>query len=134
MRGMITLSLPYPPSTNGIWRRVGNKTLLSGAARAYRAAVAKTILQAKAQGQLASGLLPLNGRLALALTLIAPNKTRRDLDNHIKAAQDALTHAGVWRDDAQIDDLHIVRGAIDKENPRLDLVITVLTPLTSQPL
>lgn len=131
---MIMLSLPYPPSTNGIWRRVDNKTILSGAARAYRTAVAKTILQAKAQGHFATGLLPLNGRLSLSLTLISPNNTRRDLDNFIKAAQDALTHAGIWRDDAQIDDLHIVRGPIDKQNPRLDLVITVLPPQISQPL
>ena len=34
---------------------------------------------------------------------------RKDLDNLWKCLLDALTQAGVWGDDSQIDDLHIVR-------------------------
>ncbi|MEY4713325.1 MAG: hypothetical protein RIS88_2775 [Pseudomonadota bacterium] len=38
-----------------------------------------------------------------------PDRRRRDLDNTLKATQDAMTHAGIWDDDSQIDDLRIVR-------------------------
>jgi crossover junction endodeoxyribonuclease RusA len=31
------------------------------------------------------------------------------LDNVLKAANDALTHAGVWLDDEQIDELTVIR-------------------------
>lgn len=39
-----------------------------------------------------------------------PDRRRRDLDNMPKALFDGLTHAGVWTDDSQIDDLRIVRS------------------------
>jgi len=39
------------------------------------------------------------------------DRRRRDLDNPQKAVGDSLKHARVIRDDSQIDDWHIVRGA-----------------------
>lgn len=70
--------------------------------------------------------LPLTGRLKVTFVLVPPTAHRRDLDNHLKAAQDALTHAGFWRDDGQVDDLRIVRGAPDQALPRLEVTVTVL--------
>lgn len=104
---MIILTLPYPPSLNTIWRRVGSKTLLSAAGRAYRLAVAQVVAQHKG----AFGP-PLPGRLRVTIHVHAPDKRRRDLDNLPKAINDALTHAGLWVDDSQIDRLLIERGNI----------------------
>ncbi len=127
---MITLELPYPPSVNHLWRRVGNKTLLSVAARRYRKAVLDGVMSARQPGQaLAVGTtgwyLPLVGRLAVSLTMTPPDHQRRDVDNCLKAVLDALTHAGVWRDDAQIDRLLIERAAPCPEAPKLTAVIAV---------
>lgn len=128
---MITLELPYPPSVNHLWRRVGNKTLLSVAARRYRKAVLDGVMSARQPGQaLAVGTtgwyLPLVGRLAVSLTLTPPDRRRRDVDNCLKAVLDALTQAGVWRDDAQIDRLSIERATPCVAAPKLVAVITVL--------
>lgn len=98
---MVVLVLPYPPTANTIWRRVGGMTLLSAKARAYRASVASALT-----GQ---GAAPMTGRLSVRIEVHAPDRRARDLDNIPKAALDALTHAGMWRDDSQIDDLRITR-------------------------
>jgi crossover junction endodeoxyribonuclease RusA len=37
-------------------------------------------------------------------------KRKRDLDNVAKTLKDALTRAGTWQDDSQVDDLRVVRG------------------------
>jgi crossover junction endodeoxyribonuclease RusA len=41
-----------------------------------------------------------------------PDKRKRDLDNILKSLLDALTYAGIWEDDSQIDDLRIYRATI----------------------
>ena len=54
----------------------------------------------------------LAGRLRVTITLNPPDKRRRDIDNFAKAIFDALTHAQVWLDDSQVDDLRIIRGPV----------------------
>ena len=51
-------------------------------------------------------------RVGVHVTMHAPDKRRRDVDNIFKALGDSLTHAGVWDDDSQIDDLRITRGEV----------------------
>ena len=63
------------------------------------------------------------GRLRVEVVAHAPDHRRRDLDNLHKATLDALEHAAVYADDGQIDDLRIRRGDVDKDNPRLEVVI-----------
>jgi crossover junction endodeoxyribonuclease RusA len=127
----IALTLPFPPSSNYLWRHVNGRTLIALPVRNYRKAVNALVLQARSVGgPLSVGVtglyLPLAGRLTLTITLFAANSTRRDLDNHIKVVQDALTCAGVWRDDSQIDVLYVIRGAMDRKNPRLEIVIGMI--------
>lgn len=55
-----------------------------------------------------------DSRVSVHITTHAPDRRRRDLDNINKALLDCLTHAGVYTDDSQIDDLHLVRGHIEK--------------------
>ena len=108
---MIELTLPWPPSTNSIWRAFVQKgrvrTILSKAGREYR----KTATEA-AQAQYAGE--PMQGRLSVSITLHAPTRRAYDVDNRVKAAADALTHAGIWGDDEQIDRLELIRGEIRK--------------------
>lgn len=93
---IITLQLPFPPSTNSNWRHVGNKTLLSEKAKKYRKAVTDAVTLRGRAG------LPLTGPLAIDALLLPPNKARRDLDNFDgKCLWDALRHAGVIEDDSQ---------------------------------
>ena len=102
----IVLDLPYPPSVNHYWRRVGNRTLISKNGRAYRREVDArvTIFGFKDD--------PLIGRINASFTAHPPDRRRRDLDNLLKAMLDALEHAGVYHDDSQIDSLTIDRGEI----------------------
>ena len=98
--------LPYPPSVNSYWRAVpGKGVLISKEGRAYRAIVIKAIGS--------SGLL-LSGRLSVKIDAYMPDRRKRDIDNINKAVLDSLTHAGVWGDDEQIDDLQVIRRSVEK--------------------
>jgi len=52
------------------------------------------------------------GRLSVRIEAYPPDKRKRDLDNLPKAPLDALTISGLWKDDSQIDELHIVRCSV----------------------
>ena len=102
---MLNLVLPWPPTVNTYYRNVNGKTLISEKGRQYRAAVADQVLIQRGAKQFA-------GRLAVAIVAHVPDQRRRDLDNLLKSTLDAMTHAGVWLDDEQIDDVRITRGPI----------------------
>lgn len=101
----LAITLPWAPSVNHYWRHVGSKVLISRDGRIYRNTVAHAcMLQRVANG--------LTGRLSVRITACPPDRRRRDLDNMLKSCLDAVTHAGVWLDDSQIDSLTIVRGEV----------------------
>ena len=101
---MTAITLPFPPSNNTYYRRVGAKTLISAKGRAYCKDVT-ALCQA-------AGLRKLEGRLEVVIAACPPDRRRRDLDNMLKGLLDALTHGGEWEDDSQIDQLAIIRGPI----------------------
>lgn len=91
-----------------MWRtpRTGplaGRTLLSEEGRRYRRAVADAVLLARAGRQLRQ-------RLTVVIEARMPDRRKRDLDNLPKAVLDGLTHAGVWVDDSQVDDLRVWRS------------------------
>lgn len=100
----VDVVLPWPPSVNAMWRNVKGRTLLSLRGRSFR----KSALDACLVGGVMHRQLA--GRLSLRMVVCAPDRRERDLDNIVKGVQDALTHAGVWRDDSQIDRLLVERG------------------------
>jgi crossover junction endodeoxyribonuclease RusA len=122
----LILNLPWPPSNNSYWRHpnkgpLAGRTLISEKGRAYRVAVDEAC-----RGIWSWDAKQLYGapmRLSVALYAYPPDKRRRDLDNLPKAVLDALTHAGVWADDEQIDALSIQRCDREKDG-RIKVVIT----------
>ena len=102
---IISLTLPWPPTVNTYYRNVGGMMKISEKGRAYRKAVAdQVMIQRGAKG--------LTDRLNVTIVAHVPDKRKRDLDNLFKAILDSLTHAGVWADDSQIDELSISRAPI----------------------
>ena len=91
------LTLPYPPSVNHYWRRVGLHTLISREGRTFRRNVCALL------GGGGMRKPPSGGRIALAMDAFPPDRRRRDLDNLHKPVLDALEHAGIYADDSQID-------------------------------
>jgi crossover junction endodeoxyribonuclease RusA len=111
----LELTLPWPPSANTYWRRVGRKVLISADGRAYRQVIAALIWRA--------GRPRIEGRLGLYVITHQDDLRERDLDNLPKAVQDSLQHAGVFERDSQIDDTHWVRGAVAQGDAYLALTL-----------
>lgn len=103
---MIDLRLPWPPSMNHYWRHVGPKVLISKAGRQYRQRVAEDVIMQTLACGLARGV---PGRVKVEILATPPDRRARDLDNALKATLDALQAAGVFDNDALIDDLRIRR-------------------------
>jgi crossover junction endodeoxyribonuclease RusA len=116
------LSLPFPPSVNSYWRhptkgKLAGRHLISEAGRAYRVAVLASVLEQRARRT--------SGRLAVRIFAYPPDRRRRDLDNLLKASLDALTHAGMWEDDSNIDAIDIQRRDV-VPGGRLDVEILAI--------
>lgn len=104
----LVIELPYPPSLNHYWRRVGVRTLISRQGRAYR-----QLVLALVRRRLPGPRPILHGRVSVRLLVHPPDdRSRRDLDNLQKALFDALQMAAVFEDDGQIDHIEVDRGAV----------------------
>lgn len=98
---ILEIELPYPPSINHYWRRVGPRTLISREGRRFRQQVIALLA--------ARGVAPLAGPLAVEVEIFPPDRRRRDIDNIQKALLDALQNGGAYEDDSQIMRLTIVK-------------------------
>jgi len=122
----VILTLPWPPSINHYWRRVGPRTLLSREGRTFRKNVCALL------GGGGPRKPPSGGRIALAMDAFPPDRRRRDLDNIQKPVLDVLEHAGVYEDDSQVD-LLLTRRRGPVKGGRLDVRVEEL-PLRRCPL
>jgi len=95
--------LPYPPSLNHLYPTVRGRRMLSVTGRKFKEAVVVAVLS---QGRPAK---PLTGRLWYVFRVYPPDRRVRDLSNVVKILEDSLTAAGVWEDDGQVDDQHVLR-------------------------
>jgi crossover junction endodeoxyribonuclease RusA len=111
---MIVLELPYPPSVNHYWRHVGPRVLVSRDGRAYQRAVMLACGRQQGYGM---------SRLAVTVDAYPPDRRRRDLDNLGKALFDALGKAGLYHDDSQIRDLHLLMHEHDPA--RSGVIVTI---------
>ena len=97
---MIELLLPYPPSTNRMWRNFRGRMVLSAEGRAYKSTVEQIARQ--------HGVTMINGPIRVVYTLHprltkrgSASKTRIDLGNSEKVASDSLNGLA-WQDDKQL--------------------------------
>lgn len=104
---MLNLTLPYPPSVNTYWGFKGSQRFLTARAREFKAKVEAAFILSEHQSFD-------DARINLVVFLHAPDKRVRDIDNIAKPLLDALTQAGVFDDDGQIDRLLIVRREVKK--------------------
>lgn len=109
-------TLPYPPSVNRIWRRVGNKTLLSADGRQYHERVESMVALL-----LTRNAVP-PAPHAVRLSFVLPDRRKRDLDNVLKAILDPVYRA------FRLDDSVITRIEATKryEGPGTSGSVTVL--------
>lgn len=103
---MIEIILPWSPTVNSYYVKSKTHVYISPKGKNFREDVAEAIAQQVPDVCLGED------RLFVEVVLFPPDKRRRDLDNHMKALLDALTHAGIWEDDSQIDQLQIYRGEV----------------------
>lgn len=106
MKRNAVIELPWPPSGNhqhGRSRR--GKTHLTDRAKSYRTDVGWLAKQVDTFG---------TRKIGIDIEAYPPDRRARDLDNLCKSAGDALMHAGVFKDDSQIDDLRIRRMQVHK--------------------
>ena len=101
---MIELVLPFPPSVNHYYRRVGPRTLISREGRSFRKRVCGLMAMRSVE--------PMAGPLSVAIDVHPPDRRRRDSDNVQKSLLDALQHGGAYHDDSQI-----VRLVAEKREP-----------------
>jgi len=106
------VTLPWPPSVNNYWRHKVTGRLatvyVSAEGKAYREAVNDLVMEAA----MVQRYLKAVGPVRVVIEAFPPDRRKRDLDNILKSLLDSLTHAGVWEDDSQIEDLRIYRSTI----------------------
>ena len=113
--GLVSQSivLPLPPSTNDNWDNFNGRTVLSEAARNFRAGV-------KLRANIA-GVRPFDGDVAVYVHVYRSNALQ-DLDNYdSKALLDAL-HGVMFHNDRQVVERHSWRHD-DKANPRVEVEV-----------
>lgn len=86
-----TFRLPWPPTTNKIWRAYKGRNILSAPARAWRKQAEQELMVQKPKA--------VKGPVELFIRLSSPTNRRFDLDNRCKAPIDLLVHMGVIEDD-----------------------------------
>jgi crossover junction endodeoxyribonuclease RusA len=117
----LMLRLPYPPSDNGyytVWTNPKTgiaRKILSKAGRAYLKAVSKACTE--------QGATHVAGCITLEYWLHRDDRRGFDISNTVKAVQDSLTQAGVYRDDMDIDTVIIHRGVV-QEKANIEVLLT----------
>lgn len=101
---MISFKLPYPPTINHYYGQHGTRRYIKQDGICFRSDVKKIVGLVK----------PIEGNIYLKVFVMMPDKRKRDLDNILKATQDALTHSGIWVDDSQITHLEVIKKEMIK--------------------
>ena len=99
----MVIELPWPPSINHYWRHAKNGHYISQEGINFRKTVQYLCLPHR-------GVFDENSRFAVVIEAFPPDRRKRDLDNVLKSLLDSLQHAGIYKDDNQIDFLSINRN------------------------
>ena len=88
------VTIPFPPSTNSLWRAVKGRNIKSKAYRAWEQMAGKVLMTQR--------LERLAGPVDVTIKLCKPDKRRHDIDNRIKAPLDLLVAHGLIDDDRNV--------------------------------
>lgn len=116
----VMLSLPFPPTLN---HNVRSGYGMRFRTRQYRAFIENVYWIWRTEGPRRWNK---QRRYAVVIVAYMPDKRKRDLDNIIKPTLDALTHAGAWDDDSQVDSITILRAGVRTEKPGIEIVIAYI--------
>jgi crossover junction endodeoxyribonuclease RusA len=114
MEENIILWLPWPPTVNSYYKAVRSAIYLSSKGRKYKETVEELVNEQAAD-------IKLDMKLFVEVWLFPPDRRERDVDNYMKALLDAITHSGLWENDALIDQLHIYRGEVGSGKVRIEI-------------
>ena len=109
-----SFTLPFPPSVNTVYTICRNRKILSKKGRDYKKKVADMI------GTYTSSY---EGPIGCTYTFYRGDARKYDISNFIKTVEDCLTESKLWKDDSQVTEIHIYKGEIDRENPRVDIEV-----------
>jgi crossover junction endodeoxyribonuclease RusA len=103
--------LPYPPTINHYYglTRTGQR-FIGKKGTEFR----KQVVELLREIPESSNTLGKDVRIQVWIEVFCPDRRKRDLDNIKKPLLDSLTHAGVWEDDCQVDDIRSVRCEVTK--------------------
>jgi crossover junction endodeoxyribonuclease RusA len=107
----LTLTLPWPPSVNHYYRKVGRRMLISRRGRLYRQAVCAIVKEL--------GITAFDCELKLTIDAYPPDRRRRDGDNLLKAIFDSLQHGGIYKDDSQIKDFAFYTREVNRPDGKI---------------
>jgi crossover junction endodeoxyribonuclease RusA len=119
-RPYLVIDLPTtPPSVNHYWQTSGKMRFISESGKAFQSELIPVARMAAAQ----LGWRPTKAmRLGLRIHVQFPDRRKRDLDNILKSAIDALAVALDF-DDSQIDSLHVGRLPVAPKTGRTRLYL-----------
>jgi crossover junction endodeoxyribonuclease RusA len=131
MSTRIRFLLPLPPSINNQYRDADiggvSRRVLSAEAKHWKHSISKAFHTLLVNGRLPDELMDdaQNGYIALYGEFFFETPHRRDLDGGLKIAQDAVC-AGLRVNDNRVVEIRLLKR-VDKENPRLELTVQVVT-------
>lgn len=123
MSGLLSLTMPRPPSVNAMYQNAARGRVKTPKYRSW-CIVAACCIPLRLRGALV-------GKYAITVTVERENKRCRDLDNLIKPISDALKTAGVIRDDSDCE--HITMKWLDVPKDKAPEVHVTLTEWINQP-
>lgn len=110
---MTIIDLPWPPSTNRIWRHGRGRTYLDPRYAAWKREADATYLANKRKWR------PIKGQFNARITLDETRPRRGDLDNRIKPILDFLQRVGLIENDSLLKALSVTWG--DADGVRVEL-------------
>lgn len=97
MSSSVTVTLPYPPSANQLWRSVRGRVVRSAAYASWLNVASWEVKLAVARTFDKQGVA---GPYALTVLVCPPDRRPRDIDNLLKAISDALAKGGAIKNDS----------------------------------
>jgi crossover junction endodeoxyribonuclease RusA len=96
---VIRYSLPYPPTTNNLFRNAGSRRVKTERYSSW--------LIAAGNQMYVQGRKRISGPVSLSIALRKPDKRKRDISNTIKAVEDLLVSMAVIDDDSLVQRLSV---------------------------